>query len=194
MFVCVLTISTFLTFLIFRYSRHSQSTTTQNLEVLSLKVLVTAIFVKCAISSRSSRRKTPTILFRLVCGLKSKLYKTFFWIFVIVINIRHSPLSHFVVYIPELTLHLFKDIVRWKLSKNINFCMIWFLKGFFNYTFPVDYLVQKQHFAQTILKPKSSAEIFKITWRWFWKSSIAWGHFKSFWQIFKKFWNEFFYN
>ena len=51
------------------------------------------------------------------------------------------------------------------------------------YTSPVDYLVQKQHFAQTILKPKSSAEIFKITWRWFWKSKIAWGHFKSFWQI-----------
>ena len=46
-----------------------------------------------------------------------------------------------------------------------------------NYTSPMDYLVQKQHFAQTILKPKLSAEIFKITWRWFWKSKIAWGHF-----------------
>ena len=34
-----------------------------------------------------------------------------------------------------------------------------------NYTSPMDYLVQKLHFVQTILKPKSSAEIFKITWR-----------------------------
>ena len=53
-----------------------------------------------------------------------------------------------------------------------------------NYTSPMDYLVQKQHFVQTILKPKSSAEIFKITWRWFWKSKIAWGHFQRFLQIF----------
>ena len=58
------------------------------------------------------------------------------------------------------------------------------LCDFIYYTSPVDYLVQKHHFAQTILKPKSSAEIFKITCRWFWKSKIAWGHFKSFWQIF----------
>ena len=49
----------------------------------------------------------------------------------------------------------------------------------------INYHPWKQHFAQTILKPKSSAEIFKITWRWFWKSKIAWGHFnKSFWHIF----------